>query len=120
MLEHRGRHSGLRRRTVLEVVARGDQIIYVAAAWGRKAEWLKNIKSDPHVIVHSGGDRYESDAAVIAPEEAQVVLQDYARRHPRALRGLARFMLGKAGPTLDETVDSIATTVPMVALPRSR
>ncbi|MGA7229295.1 MAG: nitroreductase family deazaflavin-dependent oxidoreductase, partial [Acidimicrobiia bacterium] len=99
MIEHRGRKTGRMRRTVLEVVARSGGSIYVAAAWGRKAEWLKNLKADPHVVVHSAGSRYETKAIVIDLDRAHIVLSDYADHHPKTLRSLARFMLEDPGST---------------------
>ncbi|MGA7098554.1 MAG: nitroreductase family deazaflavin-dependent oxidoreductase [Acidimicrobiia bacterium] len=120
MIEHRGRKTGRLRRTVLEVVARADGSIYVAAAWGRKAEWLKNLKADPHVVVHSGGGRYETKAILIGDDRARLVLSDYADHHPKTLQSLARFMLEDPGTTVEQSVERIATSVPIVELPRPR
>ncbi|MFZ0625284.1 MAG: nitroreductase family deazaflavin-dependent oxidoreductase [Acidimicrobiia bacterium] len=120
MIEHRGRKTGRMRRTVLEVVARSGGPIYVAAAWGKKAEWLKNLEADPHVVVHSAGSRYETKAIVIHPDRANTVLSDYADHHPKTLRSLARFMLEDPGSTVEQSIERIASSVPIVELPRPR
>lgn len=120
MIEHRGRKTGRMRRTVLEVVARSGGPIYVAAAWGKKAEWLKNLEADPHVVVHSAGSRYETKAIVIDHDRANTVLSDYADHHPKTLRSLARFMLEDPGSTVEQSIERIASSVPIVELPRPR
>ncbi|MGC2239816.1 MAG: nitroreductase family deazaflavin-dependent oxidoreductase [Acidimicrobiia bacterium] len=120
MIEHRGRKTGRMRRTILEVVARSGGSIYVAAAWGRKAEWLKNLEADPHVVVHSAGSRYETKAIVIDHNRAHTILSDYADHHPKTLRSLARFMLEDPGSTVEQSIERIATSVPIVELPRPR
>ncbi len=120
MIEHRGRKTGRMRRTVLEVVARSGGSIYVAAAWGRKAEWLKNLEADPHVVVHSAGSRYGTKSIVIDHDRAHIVLSDYADHHPKTLRSLARFMLEDPGSTVEQSIERIASSVPIVELPRPR
>lgn len=118
MLEHHGRKSGKTRRTVLEVVTKRPDALYVAAAWKRKAQWLKNIEADPHVTVHCGFERFDTVALVIDPDAARTVIGEYAARHPRAFAGLARFMLDEPGETIPERVELVATTIPLIELPR--
>ncbi len=120
MLEHRGRKSGQIRRTVLEVVARHPEALYVVAAWGDKAQWLKNIQAEPHVRVHSGFERFDSVARVVDVDTSRRILGEYAGQHPRAFRNLARLILGATEDTTDEGLDRAASGLPMVELPRSR
>lgn len=55
LLEHRGRRSGLVRRTVLEVVERPSRDRYlVVSSLGERAEWLRNLRAEPHARVAVG------------------------------------------------------------------
>ena len=114
MLEHRGRLTGQPRYAVLEVVdtpSSGTWI--VVAGFGRQAQWLLNIRADPHVRVWVGGHR---PAVAIAMEltaaERGQALGAYSASHPRAWRELR--------PVLEETlgspIDAEGTDLPMVAL----
>lgn len=119
MLEHTGRKSGERRRTILEVVLDTDEATYVAAAWGSKAHWLRNIEADPHVVFHIGSRRFATTAVVVDREEAAEVMAAYASAHPRALDRLASFMLDDPGDTLEAKARNVADTIPMVRLPKT-
>lgn len=119
MLEHTGRKTGRTRRTVLEVVASHPDAVYVAAAWGSKAQWLKNVEADPNVAFFLGSRRYETVAELVPKEEALSVLNEYARAHPRVLGRLAAFMLDDPGETTSEQARRIAESVPIVRLPRT-
>jgi len=119
LLEHRGRSTGRIRRTVLEVVARHPETLYVAAAWGEKAQWLKNIRIEPRVRVHTGFEHLDMVARVVDTETARQILDDYAIKHPRAFRNLARLILTQPGETTQESVERAAAALPMVELARS-
>lgn len=119
MLEHKGRKSGQTRRTVLEVVASHRDAVFVAAAWGSKAQWLKNVEADPRVAFHLGSKRYETLAEFVPKGEALSVMNEYALAHPGALDRLAAFMLDDPGETTTEQARRIADTVPIVRLPRT-
>jgi len=116
MLEHRGRKTGITRRTVLEVVANDRDTLCVAAAWGERAHWLRNIVVDPNVRIYWGVRRFDTVAARIETERARSVLSEYAGAHPRTFSRLARFMLDDPGDGIEKSVNHLAATVPMVAL----
>lgn len=109
MLTHRGRRSGLPRYAVLEVVHREPRVWYVAAAYGRHADWFRNVLADPHVQVNFRGTVVDAVAEVVSEEEARRVLEIYERQHPRAARALAKAM----GLT---DLQAAASQMPMVAL----
>ena len=118
LLIHRGRKSGLPRRTVLEVVRRDKSTgtYVVAAAWGEKADWYRNIQQTPEVIVRSGGRRIAARAERLSQAEAEVALADYAHRHPIAFRELAHFMVGLPGEDATPAPKRVAASIPLVAL----
>ena len=119
MIEHIGRKSGKVRRTVLEGVADEGDAVYLAAAWGAKAQWLQNVKANPNVRVHLGRLRFDSVAEVLEREEAFRVLTEYSDAHPWSLAGLSRFMLNDPGETLGEQIEEVSALVPFVRLPKT-
>ena len=93
LLTHRGRKSGRVHQTMLEVVhydpATRESV--VAAAWGVRADWYRNITASPPIAVETGGHRYKSPGfRVLAPEENYPIVVDYVRRLPAGGLELAR------------------------------
>lgn len=119
MLEHKGRSSGLTRRTVLEVVVNDPDAIYVVAAWGSEAQWLKNVKADPEVVFHLGARKYRTTAEMVTRERAHQLMQEYAAEHPKALGRLSRFMLDDPAETVEAEAGQVADLIPMVRLPKA-
>jgi deazaflavin-dependent oxidoreductase (nitroreductase family) len=92
LLTHRGRKSGLTRRTPLEVLhfdPRSRESV-VLSAWGRKADWYRNIEASAPLEVETAGERYLPAPRVLTAEEAYAVITEYAIRHPLAARVLER------------------------------
>lgn len=93
LIEHRGRRSGLTRRTVVEVVRHdpdADAWI-VASGWGERAQWFRNLQADPRARVTHGRRRCGAAARPLSPSEAEREMLDYGHRNPRAVRAVARF-----------------------------
>ena len=118
MLEHVGRRSGAVRRTVLEVVTDTGDAVYVAAGWGEKADWFRNVRANPRVVVVLGARRFATLAREVDHERASSVLGAYGDHHPKALARLAAFMLDDPGTSTDDRVHRLAETIPVVELPR--
>jgi deazaflavin-dependent oxidoreductase (nitroreductase family) len=90
LLTHRGRKSGLIRQTPLEVLhydPRSCESV-VLSAWGKRADWYRNIEASLPLEVETGGERYPPAARFLTPEEAYAVITEYAIRHPLAARVL--------------------------------
>jgi deazaflavin-dependent oxidoreductase (nitroreductase family) len=116
LLTHSGRKTGRERQTVLEVVRydKTTTTFIVAAGFGPGSDWYRNIRANPQVTVQCGRQRWAMVARFLPPDQAGEELLDYARRHPRALRELARFM----GYRLDgsqEDIRALGQALPMVA-----
>jgi deazaflavin-dependent oxidoreductase (nitroreductase family) len=117
LLQHRGRKSGQPRQTVLEVVRHdvpGDAW-YVAAAWGPRADWLRNVQAAPDVTITVGARTCAASARVLAPAEGARELADYARRHPTAYRQIVQRLMGRPDEAAQQDFDAIAGAVPIVA-----
>jgi deazaflavin-dependent oxidoreductase (nitroreductase family) len=114
MLEHTGRKTGIRRYVVLEAVDRPDPGTYiVAAGFGDRAQWLRNVRASPGVRVYVGSRRpAPATARPLTSKETAAALTAYARAHPRAWAAL-RPVFEK---TLGARIDSDGTSLPLVAL----
>jgi len=83
LLIHVGRRTGLRRHTVLEVMEyrkEGPEAV-VMSAFGRDADWLRNIEatSAPQVVI--GSQRFVAAHRFLDEEEAMRVITGYERRN---------------------------------------
>ena len=98
MLTHVGRKSGLPREVVLEVVYHDSETgaYFVAAGWRGKADWFKNIQSNPVVQVMAGRRTFKASAQVMQLAEAATTFYIYALRHPLAFHEISRLMMGEA------------------------
>ena len=116
MIQHVGRKSGLLRRVVVEVVRydRASGSVVVAAAWGRKSDWYRNVLQTPEVTLTLGARRFQAAATVLDEASAADAVCDYARRHPLAFRELARLMLGRRPEGRDTDCRAVAHAVPCV------
>lgn len=110
MLEHTGRSTGARRFVVLEVVdqpAPGEYV--VVSGFGTRAQWYRNIMSNPRVRVSIGLRRsVPATATAMTSAESAAALTRYAEHHPKAwerLRG-----------TIEQAVGHRIDTLPMVCL----
>lgn len=114
MLEHIGRTSGRRRYVVLEVVDRPAPGRYVVVSgFGEQAQWLRNVRADPHVRIYVGGHRpYPARAQRLDPDAAAASLARYAAAHPRAWATLRPVL----EQTLGARIEKSGTALPMIAL----
>jgi deazaflavin-dependent oxidoreductase (nitroreductase family) len=92
LLTHRGRRSGLLRRVTLEVLLYDPTTreSVVLSAWGKEADWYRNIVASPAVEVETGGERYAPAQRFLSTEEGHAAVTEYAIRHPLAARVLDR------------------------------
>lgn len=116
LLTHIGRKSGLPRQAVLEVVRHDSatNTYFVASGFGEKSDWFRNVMKTPQVTIRVGRHEMVATAERLPLEGAERELLDYARRHPAALRNLAR-VLGYRIENTEEDVRTLAQVVPIVA-----
>jgi len=117
LLTHTGRKSGLKRKTVLEVVRydHASTTFIVAAGFGPASDWVRNIRIHPQVTVQCGRRRWEMTARFLTPEQSGEELVDYNRRHPLAMRELVHFMGYRLDGT-EEDVRAMGKILSMVTL----
>lgn len=70
VLVHRGRKSGLLRRTPVNY-AIVDDLIYCVAAYGSGADWYRNVLADPRVEVWLPDGWYTGEAEEVSPDDPQ-------------------------------------------------
>jgi deazaflavin-dependent oxidoreductase (nitroreductase family) len=94
LINHIGRKSGLPRQAVVEVLVydRDHNAYYVAAGFGPESQWYKNLLARPDVTIVVGRQKLAVTAVPLSPPEAGVAILDYARRHPAAIKYLARMV----------------------------
>lgn len=116
LLEHKGRKSGVIRRTVIEVVDHNPQAgsFVVAAAWGDQADWFKNISVEPKVTIGVGLKKFSAIARVLPYEEAVHHLTVYARNHPVAFKQLGSLLVSSTSREPEQIVKTFAESMPFV------
>ena len=85
LLTTTGRRSGKRRVTPLqyEMIA-GDY--YVGAARGLKADWVRNVRSDPQIEVRAGSKHFQGMAELVTdPSKFADFMEVRLERHPRLM-----------------------------------
>ncbi|HET9970845.1 MAG TPA: nitroreductase family deazaflavin-dependent oxidoreductase [Streptosporangiaceae bacterium] len=114
MLEHTGRKSGTRRYVVLEVVEHPRPGTYiVVSGFGDRAQWFRNIRASPQVLVYTLSRGPASATARILPrEEAAAALTGYSARHPRTWAAVKPVLQG----TLGSPAAGVESRLPVIAL----
>ncbi|WP_372595320.1 nitroreductase family deazaflavin-dependent oxidoreductase [Actinotalea sp.] len=117
MLTHRGRATGLPRRTVLEVVEedRARRTVVVASGFG-VSQWLRNLRANPPLRLDIGTEHGVPTARELDPAEAAKVLSRYQLAHPRAARALGQKLLGAPFDGSPGSAQALAEQTPMVEL----
>jgi len=116
LLEHRGRKSGALRQAVIEVVDHdpADGSYVVAAAWGMKSDWYRNIAADSNVIVTVRSHRFPALARTLSKDEARTHLQIYARRNPSAFKNLGSLLTGEGSHETEAMIQRFVDSIPFV------
>ncbi|MBN1265844.1 MAG: nitroreductase family deazaflavin-dependent oxidoreductase [Anaerolineales bacterium] len=85
LLTHIGRKSGQQRQVLLEVIRLDlvTGVVYVIAAYGEKADWVRNVRKTPSIHAQLGRQMYAAEAVFLDEEGRIREYLDYARRHPK-------------------------------------
>ncbi|MQA11945.1 MAG: nitroreductase family deazaflavin-dependent oxidoreductase [Pseudonocardiaceae bacterium] len=114
-LAHRGRRSGRRRETVVEVVGLDRHEVFVVSGYGERADWYRNLRAAPPVEIRLGARRYpEPGQRFLTPVQTVELLADYRRRHPRTWRRLAS-AFGLPADSSDRELDEAGRRLRAVA-----
>ena len=116
LLNHIGRVSGQPRQAVIEIVKIDSQnaVYYTVSGFGEKAHWFQNIMHTPQVDIQVGWQKMSARAERLSLEGGEAILQDYAQKHPTALRELSK-ILNLPYDGSPESVSEMAKVLPVVA-----
>lgn len=114
MLEHIGRRSGARRFVVLEVIDRPTpETLVVASGFGAKAQWFRNVQTNPRVRVYVGSHApTPATARVLGQDEVDRTLAQYRTKRPRTWAGFKQVL----EETLGEPMTDGGAPLPLVEL----
>ncbi len=120
LLAHTGRRSGLRRQTVLEVVdyrKSGPEVV-VVSAFGRSADWLRNIEAKDDEEVTVGAQHFPATHRFLSEQEAMSVIRGYEYRNrfmaPIVRAGLS-WVVGWPYRSRDEDRRRLVQQLPLIA-----
>jgi deazaflavin-dependent oxidoreductase (nitroreductase family) len=115
MIEHRGRRSGRRYRTVVEVAGRTDTEWICTSGTGPEADWYRNLRANGAEAVWIGARRRGASVRFLEPTEAASFMAAYESEHPRTAAKLYEVM-GVSYDGTDEDRVLMMSEIPMVAL----
>jgi deazaflavin-dependent oxidoreductase (nitroreductase family) len=83
LLCHKGRRTGITHRTVLEVMEYREALseAIVMSAWGRGADWLRNIEATPDAVITIGSREFAAIHRLLDVDEAATVIGAYEQRN---------------------------------------
>jgi len=118
-LTHRGRTSGRKHETILEVLLfdPGTKESVVVSAYGNSADWYRNLQVEPALRVRTGRMDYTPEQRLLGPEEAREAAAEFCRRHPWEARLVPRVLpaIGAALSTGSASPIDLLASLPMVA-----
>lgn len=92
LLTTTGRKTGKLRRTPLEYIFDKEHDRYrIAAGWGGKTDWYRNLQKNPRVTVQVGRRKFEAIAEKASDEEVAQYMMYVSSRHPRMDQVWARW-----------------------------
>ncbi len=120
LLKHIGRRTRLRRHAVLEVVEyrkEGPEAV-VMSAFGRNADWLRNIEATPGPEVVIGSQHFVADHRFLDEAEAIRVISGYERRNwfiAPLIRAVLSRLLGWHYDGSEDARRRLAAQLPFIA-----
>lgn len=121
LLRHTGRKSGKAREAVIEVLRHDEATdrYVVAAAWGEKSDWFRNVRKEPSVQITVGRTTSRRRAEILPASSGAEEFLRYARRHPTAFRALTRTLTGEALAATPEACRALGESTPVVTFLRT-
>lgn len=85
-----GRKTGKRREAMVDVMDydKATDTYYIEAAYGSRADWFKNIKSNPVFEAQVGRRKFEARAEELAEQDTGEMLVQFFRRKPAYTRSV--------------------------------
>jgi deazaflavin-dependent oxidoreductase (nitroreductase family) len=117
LLVHAGRKTGKRYSTVAMVLRydRHTHEAVICSAWGKDADWIRNIQARPALQVRIGRDWVTPQQRFLSEDEGLAVVSEFRRQHPHRSRLLAS-ILGWGDLGSDAAARDFVRTRPFVSL----
>jgi deazaflavin-dependent oxidoreductase (nitroreductase family) len=117
LLVHAGRKTGKRYSTVAMVLRydRHTHEAVICSAWGKDADWIRNIQARPALQVRIGRDWFTPQQRFLSEDEGLAVVSEFRRQHPHRSRLLAS-ILGWGDLGSDAAARDFVSTRPFVSL----
>ena len=117
LLVHAGRKTGTPYSTVAMVLSYDprSQEAVICSAWGKDADWIRNIQAHPALKVQIGRESFTPDQRFLSADESAAVLAEFQRRHPSRSRLLAS-VLGWGDLRSGSVARDFVSTRPFVSL----
>lgn len=90
MLTTVGRKSGRPHRAVVDIVQRNGEAVYVVAAYGRGADWVRNLEANPSLKAQTGWRQFDAKSVFLSEADTSTFLLDFYRRRPTYSRSVMR------------------------------
>lgn len=120
LLAHAGRKTGKRYSTVAMVLRYDPRTreAVICSAWGKDADWIRNIRARPALQVQIGRDSFTPQQRFLTQDESLAVVAEFRRRHP----GRSRLLASVLGWDLrsDAAIRDFVSTRPFVSLRPAR
>jgi deazaflavin-dependent oxidoreductase (nitroreductase family) len=114
MIEHRGRKTGKRHFTVVEVARHLAREWVCTSGTGPGADWYRNLQAGGLEAVWVGSRRHRASVRFLEETEAADVMGAYQRAHPKTAAKLYS-MMGVSYDGTDEGRVEMLAKIPMVA-----
>jgi hypothetical protein len=92
----------------------GSHEAVVFSAWGRNANWFRNIEAHPALAIEIGGESYVPEQRFLSEDEGVAVVVEFRRRHPWRTR-IACALLGWGDLGSEAAVREFVRSRPFVA-----
>jgi deazaflavin-dependent oxidoreductase (nitroreductase family) len=117
----RGRQSGKPHEVLVDLLGEdvAPERYFVQAAYGRSADWVRNIEAHGSFEAQVGRDRFAATLVTLSGKEAREVMMRYLRAHP-LYSPLIAWMLGYRGSLgkKDDVADWLVESFGMFAVLR--
>jgi deazaflavin-dependent oxidoreductase (nitroreductase family) len=97
LLRTRGRKTGRPHEVLVDVLGEDRGRHYVQAAYGRRADWVRNAEAAGRFEAEVGRDRFAATLEPVEEGEARRILRAYVASHP-VYSPFVAWMLGYRGP----------------------
>jgi deazaflavin-dependent oxidoreductase (nitroreductase family) len=90
LITTKGRKSGMPRKTMVDVMDydKTTDTYYIEAAYGARADWYKNIQSNPIFEAQVGRRKFKARAGALTTEGAGEMLVQFYRHKPAYTRSV--------------------------------